>query len=261
MPDQPGFVMRRLGIVFVQVAAYVGVTLLAWHALTAWAGIPPLILPSVGSVLGSLRRLPSFYLHHFLVTTSEALLGLLAGGGTGFAAAILLHYSRPAARIFLPLIVVLQVFPKEALAPLFVVMLGLGLAPKVLIAALICFFPVIVNTHRGLGSVPAGQIELMRSLGANELDTFLYCRMPYASRYVMAALRMCVTLAIVGAVVGEFSGSGAGLGNVIRATSNDLGTERLYASLILLGILGLSLYGVVVAIDYWLRKYTQVEWR
>src|SRR5712691_643377 len=241
--------MGKLATTILQVIAYIVAILVIWKGTTALSGIPAIVLPPPDVVLGSILRFPSFYAFHSVVTAYEAALGLALGTICGFGLAIVLHYSPSVARVCMPVVVALQVFPKEALAPLLIVVLGLGIGPKIFISAMICFFPVIVNTLRGFGSVPIGQLELFKSLGATEMRTFLTCRLPFASRYLMAALRLCATLAVVGAVVGEFSGSSAGLGHVIRAASNDLGTDRIYAAVILLGFVGFALYGLVVISD------------
>jgi NitT/TauT family transport system permease protein len=206
----------------------------------------------------SFATLPGFYWYHTLVTVQEAGFGLIIGFAAGFLCGIILRYGGPIGRALNPLILASQVFPKEALAPVFLVFLGFGVLPKIVISALICFFPVAVNTFRGLQATPVAYEQLMHVLGASAWCRFWHCHLPFAARYIFASINVCATLSIIGAVVGEFVGSTAGLGHVIRAANADVGTERVYAALIILGVLGSSFYGISLLIERVpFRRFTQ----
>ena len=153
-----------------------------------------------------------------------------------------------------PPVLATQVFPKEALAPLFLVAFGFGMTPKVLIAALICFFPLAVNTAIGLRATPRDHWNLMTVIGSTPWQRFVHCDLLFAAPYITASLRVCATLGLVGAVVGEFVGSSAGLGHVIRSAASDIGTDRIFASLMLLGLIGGLLYGIAVSIDHFVGR-------
>lgn len=211
--------------------------------------LPPYLLPPPRAIVASLTNLPSYYATHAWVTFQEAALGAVIGASAGFLLGIFLRYGGWAARILNPVILASQVFPKEALAPLFLVFLGFGMLPKIVIAALISFFPVVVNTSQGLRATPEALEKLMHVIGATEWEAFWRCRLPCAAPYVLASLRVCATLSVIGAVVGEFVGSSAGLGHVIRSASADVGTDRIYAALFLLGMLGATFYGIAVFIE------------
>ncbi len=228
-----------------------------WQLIVYFFKIEPFLLPSPGAVFVSIVSLPSYYIEHTFVTLREAGYGLLIGFALGFILALIIYYGGLLGRILNPLILSTQVFPKEALAPIFLVFLGFGIFPKIVIAALICFFPVVINTVKGLEATPSSFEKLMHVLGANKLQMFWYCRLRFAAPYILAALRMCATLSVIGAIVGEFVGSSAGLGHVIRSASSDIGIERVYASLIILGLMGWAFYAVSLFIEKVIfRRYT-----
>jgi NitT/TauT family transport system permease protein len=244
---------------FVITLIYLGAVWLIWEGAILIFGIKPYILPRPSAVFDSLSKLPAYYLHHTLVTLEEAGVGVLIGFVSGLMLGIVIRYSGRIGRILNPVILATQVFPKEALAPVFLVFLGFGTLPKIIISALICFFPVVVNTAKGLAVTPSAFEQLMYILGASGWQLFWRCRLPFAAQYIFASLRICATLSVIGAVVGEFVGSTAGLGHVIRSASTDIGTDRIYAALLLLGLLGGFFYLIAVLIERVLfRKYTTI---
>jgi NitT/TauT family transport system permease protein len=232
-----------------QGSIYVIVVLGVWQAAVSFFRIPSYLVPAPAAVFGSLWRMPDYYLRNAAVTLVEAFGGALLGFFAGALTGILLRYGGRIGRAVSPLILASQVFPKEALAPLFLVYLGFGIFPKIVIAALICYFPVTINTLKGLQAAPRSYERLMDVLGASEWRRFWHCRVPFAIPYLLAALRLCTTLSVIGAVVGEFVGSSAGLGRVIRAANSDIGTDRIYVALLLLGVLGMAFYGASVALE------------
>ena len=157
--------------------------------------------------------------------------------------------SRLIERMLYPLVISTQTFPKEALAPVFVIWFGFGLLPKVIIAGLISFFPVVINTTRGLLSVDKSILDLMRSLSASQRQIFFKVRLPNAIPYLFAALKMCITLSVIGAVVGEFVGSSAGLGHLIRLANSELATDLMFAALLALGCMGTGLFLLVDGLE------------
>jgi NitT/TauT family transport system permease protein len=143
------------------------------------------------------------------------------------------------------LLISTQAMPKVAIAPLFVVWFGFGLLPKVLIAFLIAFFPIVINTVMGLGGIEQEKIFLARSMGLSSYRTFRLIRLPNALPSIFAGLKISITLAVVGAVVGEFVGGDAGLGYQLMIANGNLNTPLLFAGVMALTILGLALFGVV----------------
>jgi NitT/TauT family transport system permease protein len=223
--------------------------LIIWHFTIVTLNIPNYIVPTPIAVFNSILRLPEYYLKHTAATFSEAAAGILLGHICGFLIGLIMRYGKWFGKLISPLVIASQVFPKEALAPLFLVYFGFGIAPKILISTLICFFPVAINTYHGLKATPVMYLKLMNVIGATPLQRFFQCELPFASRYILASSRICAVLGLVGAVVGEFVGASQGLGYVIRSASADIGTDRSFAALILLGLLGGFFYGLTVVIE------------
>ena len=216
----------------------------AWEAAARLLGLSALVLPPPSGVLQTLwQGLASGYLWpHLRATATALLLGLVAGCGIGFGAGVLLTEVPVLRRLLMPYVVVSQVVPKLALMPLFIVWLGFGLAPTVLITALICFFPLLENTLTGLAQVPPAQLELFRMLGATRLQTLLRLKLPTGLPAVLAGVRVAVVLALVGVVVGEFIGASRGLGALVIAAQGSMDTPLMFAVLTLVSALGLLLY-------------------
>ena len=228
---------------------FVLLALTLWEVLVRALSVPDFILPPPSQILGRLVASLGLLLGHALITLQEALLGFVLGASSGTACAILMARSRIIERMLYPLLIFSQTFPKEALAPLFLVWFGFGILPKVVIAALISFFPVVVNTTRGLLSVDPTILDLMRSLSASQRQIFTKVRLPNAVPYLFAALKVCITLSVIGAVVGEFVGASAGLGHLVRLANSELATDLMFAALLVLGTMGTALFLIVHTLE------------
>lgn len=220
-----------------------------WEVVVHVFQIAPFILPPPSQIFIKLIANYQLLLSHGSVTLVEAIGGFILGATAGTTCAIAMARSRLIERMLYPLVISSQTFPKEALAPIFVIWFGFGLMPKVIIAGLISFFPVVVNTTRGLLSVDPLILDLMRSLSANHRQIFTKVRLPNAIPYLFAALKMCITLSVIGAVVGEFVGASAGLGHLIRLANSELATDLMFAALIALGLMGTSLFLLVDGLE------------
>lgn len=250
--------LPQIGLFALKLVAYTGALWVIITAGIATFDIPPFVVPPPNDVVASLGNLPAYYLRHFSVTALESAAGAIIGFIVGIGVGIFIRYGGPFGKMLSPLVLASQVFPKEALAPIFLVFLGFGITHKIVISALICFFPVVVNTATGLTAVPSNYDRLMTVLGANAWDRFRHCHLPFAAPYILSSLRVCATLSVIGAVVGEFVGSSNGLGHVIRGASGDIGIDRVYAALLLLGVLGASFYGVATFFERVVfRRYTR----
>ena len=183
---------------------------------------------------------------HIWITTLEIVGGFAVAAGAGVALGIAIAWSPVAARALVPFLVFVNTLPKVAVAPLFLLWLGYGVVPNILIAALIGFFPVVINTAVGLTQVDEELLDLGRVFGAPTWKVFVKIRLPNALPYVLSALKITATAAVVGAVVGEFVASQAGLGMVIVNAQTNLNTPVAFAALVWISIVGLTLYGVVV---------------
>ena len=209
-------------------AAVLLVLLLAvWEGAGRLGGISALVLPVPSAVLQALWAGPSF--------------GLLAG--MALAESVLLE------RVLRPYVVISQVVPKLALAPLFVLWFGFGMLPTVLITALVCFFPLMENTLTGLRQVDVQRLQLFRMLGASRLQTLLRLKLPTGLPAILAGLRVAVVLALVGAVVAEFMGASQGLGAVVIAAQGMMDTTLMFAALLLIAVLGLLLYQACLLLE------------
>lgn len=228
---------------------FIAVVLVLWEIGHHVFQVADYVLPTPSGIFRRMADSGPLLLGHALVTLREVVGGFLLGASVGITVAVLMAWSRTIERMLYPLVISSQTFPKEALAPLFVVWFGFGLAPKIVIAGLISFFPVVVNTTRGLLSVDPLALDLMRSLSASQRQIFLKLRFPNAVPYLFAALKMCVTLSVIGAVVGEFVGSSAGLGHLVRLANTEMATDLIFAALITLGAMGTLLFVIVDAVE------------
>jgi NitT/TauT family transport system permease protein len=211
------------------------------------AGVPEYILPlpsSVADQLVSFVSSPNFW-NHVVTTVREVVLGCLLGGFIGFTVGILLTQSSFLEAVVTPYIVALQSVPKVALAPVIVVALGYGELSKVVITAIIAFFPLLVNVTVGIRSAPADQLELMRALRASRMQTLRWVQLPSAMPMIFGGLEIAVVFGVVGAIVGEFTGASAGLGYLIRQQSFSLNQAAVFATLIVLSLIGLVLVTLV----------------
>jgi NitT/TauT family transport system permease protein len=219
--------------------------LVAWQAAGTLFGVREYLLPGPLAVAGALANFSVPWHRHLWVTTLEILGGFALAGAAGVALGIAVAWSPLAARALLPFLVFVNTLPKVAVAPLFLLWLGYGILPNVLIAALIGFFPVVINTAVGLTQVDEELLDLGRAFGAPTWKVFLTIRLPNALPYVLSALKVTATAAVVGAIVGEFVASQAGLGMVIVNAQTNLNTPVAFAALVWISVVGLLLYAAV----------------
>ena len=225
--------------------------LLIWHLIAA--GTTPLILPNPYDVF---MRLVSYFINgrvwpHLFMTTQEILAGFVLGSVLGIGFGTLVSESDIARKVIMPYIIVTQALPKFALAPMLVIWFGFGMAPKVIIAALIAFFPLVENTYMGLTTTPQPQLELFRALRASRITTLLKLRIPHAVPAIFSGFRVALMLSLVGAVVAEYVGANQGLGALIIVSQGTLDTELMFVAFVILTVLGLCLdwlYGLVYKI-------------
>ncbi|HEY7677665.1 MAG TPA: ABC transporter permease [Candidatus Methylomirabilis sp.] len=215
-----------------------------WAGFAKAFGLSSLVLPTPLAVAGALvEGLASGLLWvHLWVTLQEIVLGFLAGCCLGVGIGTLLAHSEVAQRVLSPYLVASQAMPKLALAPIFVIWFGFGLAPKVVIAALICFFPLLENTVTGLNAVDETKLDLFRMLTASPWQTFTKLRVPNALPVIFAGLRVAIVLSVVGAVVGEYVGANRGLGALIIVTQGNFDTPLMFSVFVVLTVVGTLLY-------------------
>jgi len=216
--------------------------------MTSRAGlVAQYILPSPSVIAKELYVQRDLLLAHTYVTALEILLGFALAVFLGVGLAVLLVYVPVFEPIIYPWLVVSQVIPKVAIAPLLLMWLGFGLLPKVMIAFLVAFFPVLIDTMIGLRSVEREPIYLMQSMGAKGFRSFWHVRLPTALPHIFGGMKVAITLAAVGAIVAEFVGSNTGLGYLLLFANGSVNAPLLFAALVVISVLALLLYWAVSA--------------
>lgn len=221
----------------------------AWEGASRVFGIPTFLLPPPSVIAASMHTHADLLLKESVVTSVEIGLGFLLSIIVGIPLALAIFLWQPFARAVYPLLVASQAVPKVAVAPLFLVWFGFGLLPKVLIAFLIAFFPVVINTAIGLASIEREKVYLAQSMGLGPISTFFKIRLPNALPSIFAGLKISITLAVVGAVVGEFVGGQGGLGHLLLVANGSMDTPLLFAGLVALTILGVAFFGAIAIVE------------
>ena len=219
--------------------------LIVWEAAVRLFHVRPIMLPPPTAVLAELADEWAFYLDHATYTLLTTLAGFVIAVVVGVVIAMLLVASPMFEQAIYPLIVGFNSVPKVAIAPLFVVWLGTGSEPKVAIAFLIAVFAIIVDGVHGLRSVPADVLDLSKVLKGSTLDFFLKVRLPCAMPSILTGMKVAISLALVGAIVGEFVASQRGLGYVILSSQGTFDTTRVFAAVLMLAVIGIGLFGTV----------------
>ena len=216
-----------------------------WQLACDWSGVRPYVLPSPMAVVHELAADPSGLLQHTGYTLGATLLGFGLSVLIGLLLAIGIVYSRLLDRTLFAALVTSNAVPKVAIAPLFILWIGTGLESKVLIALLVSIFPMVVDSVVGLRSVDPGVLDLARTYRGSKLQMFWKLRLPTALPSVFAGMKVAISLALVGTIVGEFVGSNWGLGYVILQAQGTYNTPRAFAAIVILAVLGTVLYQIV----------------
>ena len=219
--------------------------LVIWQLVVIAADVPAYIVPSPTEIVRELIAEGSSLLADLGWTMLEAVAGFLIGSGIAFVTAIVFVHVRIVERAAFPWAIVLQTIPIVAIAPLLTIWFGYTLVPKVVIAAIICFFPVLVNTTRGLRSVSSQAMELMSVLSARKASIFWRLRLPSSLPYVFAGLRVAATLSVIGSIVAEFTGADRGIGFVIVQASYRIDTRLMFAAITLSSMAGILFFHLI----------------
>jgi NitT/TauT family transport system permease protein len=220
-----------------------------WWGVTKVFHIRTFFLPAPPDIVQSFRDQRSYLLQESWQTLKEMLIGFLIATVAGLVIAIALAASRTIQRLTLPLFVALNAVPKVSVAPLLVVWLGFGSEPKIVMVALISFFPIVVSTMAGLTSTPTDLGELSRSLSASWGQTYLKFRLPWALPQIFTGLKVGITLAVIGAVVSEIASPQHGLGAVILLSGQNLDTSLAFSAITLLALISVALFYLVVGVE------------
>lgn len=232
---------ERLRSVLFPLATFV-VLVVLWDAAIRYFKVPNFILPTPAAVLEALQRgyVEGLFWKHFLFTLQSMVCGYLLGCTLAFLLGCLFAESRVVEQMFLPFVVALQSMPKVALAPLIIVWFGFGLESKIVMVALVCFFPMFINTAVGLKQTNPALIDLMRAFSASRWHILTRIKIPSAAGHIFAGLQIAIVLGLIGAVVAEFVSSTRGLGHLISAAAVNLETNTMFAALVSLAVLGIA---------------------
>ena len=220
-----------------------------WDLIADALQIKPFLIPAPTDVAQSLVDDRELLGSDAWVTAQEVVLGFAIAAILGFAFAVAMHVSDVLRRAFYPLLVASQTVPVIAIAPILVVWLGFGIGPKLAIVALICFFPITVNTLDGLRSVDPEMTRMMRSLDSSRGQTLRRVEIPSALPFLLSGAKIAAVVAVIGAVFGEWAGSQSGLGHLILVAQGQLQTARVFAAVVVLSALALILFGALALLE------------
>jgi NitT/TauT family transport system permease protein len=223
--------------------------LVIWQGYTQLFGISRIVLPSPMDILWASLARYDLLLRETWPTLIESLLGFVLAVVIGVPLAVGVANSRVLNLTLYPILIATQSVPKVAVAPIILVWFGLGIQSKLAIAFLVGFFPIVVDTATGLRATPQGLLELAHSLRASPLQVFAKVQFPAALPFIFSGAKVAVTLAVIGAVIGEFVGSVGGLGNLLLTANSQLDGPLAWAALVWLSILGIVLFAAVAAIE------------
>jgi NitT/TauT family transport system permease protein len=243
-----GSVIAGLGLLVL-----LGLWLIATHVFS----VPPYVLPAPEGVLhalwSGLAVWPNDKVGYYLPlwsTLSNAALGFAIGSGMGLLLGSLMAENRTIEKLLMPYAFALQSLPKVAIAPLIVIWFGFGDGSKIAVAALLAFFPLLINSFTGLRAVEPERLDLMRSLSASRLETYRLVKLPAAAPFIFAGLDMAVVYALLGTIVAEFLGAQSGMGVTITQAQAVSDVAGVFAALLILGVLGVALHGIVHRVEH-----------
>ncbi|WP_302304811.1 ABC transporter permease [Culturomica massiliensis] len=234
---------------FIYPIALIILVFFLWEGTVLILDIPEYLIPKPSAIFIQLYRKFQILLPHLYITAIESILGFLLGSLLGIILAVAFTYSKTLEQSFYPYTIALKSIPIVAIAPLLIVWFGNGIAPKIIVSAIITFFPVVVNMTKGLNRIDKDAFDIFNSLSATKLQVFLKLRLINSLPYLFAALKMSATLSVTGAIVGEFSGSDKGLGFFILISSHRLETVDMFVGIILSSLLGILLFYFIVILE------------
>jgi NitT/TauT family transport system permease protein len=230
---------------------------LVWQAYIVAFRVPVVVMPPPSSVAGSLVADWKTLLSESWTTFLECVYGFALAVVIGILIAVTVTSSRALNLMFYPILIATQSIPKVAIAPLVLVWFGTGIQSKVAIAFIVAFFPMVVDTATGLRATPEDLLDLARSLKCTRLQIFWKVQAPAALPFIFSGAKVAVTLAVIGAVIGEFVGSDSGLGNLVLSANAQVNQPLVWAALVFLSVLGMMLYAAVVVAERILMPWVE----
>ena len=222
-----------------------------WHVWIVWGEIEPYIMPGPLETFATILHNEDYnWWHNSLVTAAEVFGGFWIAVVVGVVLAMVFSWSRWLNDALMPLLVSLNMIPKVALGPIFIVWFSYGIGPNIIIAFAICFLPVLITTARGLNEVEPELLDLVKVLGASRLQVFTKIQLPNSLPFLFSGMKVAVVLAVAGAVVGEFIASQEGLGYLMLQVQVTLDTAAMFMAVLLITLIGVLLYGIVLILEH-----------
>ena len=232
-----------------------------WEIAVRLFHIAPWLLPPPSSIGAELINSHNLLLGHTLVTLVEVLLGFTLSLIIGISLAAAIAYSRIIERTAYPFVIASQTIPVIAIAPLLLIWIGYGIWPKIIVVVLISFFPIVINTVDGLKAADPDMINMMRTLGASRWQIFTMIQVPSSLPFLFSGTRVAITMSVIGAVIGEWVGASAGLGYLMTRSAPQFLTDRVFASIFILSIMGIILFTLVVLAERYIIPWHQWDKR
>jgi NitT/TauT family transport system permease protein len=240
--------LQRISLAVLAHAALI----LAWYLFVKLGNVPKFVMPSPGATLDALLQPDYGWWSNVLVTGTEIFAGYFLALAVGVALALVFTWSKALESFFMPLLVSLNMIPKVALGPLIIVWFKYGVFPNSMMAFSICVFPILLTTARGLREIEPELLDLVRSLKGSRWQLFCKIQLPGALPYIFSGMKVAAILAVAGAIVGEFLGSDRGLGYLMLQVQVTLDTPAMFMAVLLITLIGMLLYGMVLALERWL---------
>lgn len=244
---------------FIPPVLLIAIGILAWQIIATARNVPDYLLPKPSLIWQTTIDEHDLLIANTWPTLKIAVFGFLISLGLGMVLAIAINYSPQLERAVYPIIIASQTIPLIALAPILVVLLGFTILPKLIVVALICFFPIAVNTVDGFKSVDPDQINLLRTLGAGRWRLFRDVQFPTALPYLFSGTKVAATFSVIGAIFGEWVGSSEGLGYVMIQKESQLDTAALFSAMLILSIMGITIFAVVTVAERLLMPWYHTE--
>jgi NitT/TauT family transport system permease protein len=225
------------------------VLIVFWEAACRLFNIAPFLVPAPSAIASRLMEKPGLFWVHGWFTLYETFAGFILAVAVGLIAAAAIVIIPSIRDVLMPILLIAQLVPKVAIAPILLVWFGYGVAPKIIIAFLVAFFPIVVNTANGLASVERELLDLGRSLEASRWQIFWKFRMPSALPELFGGMKIAITLAVIGAIIGEFVGGDKGLGYLIIIANQELDTPLAFAALFVISVGGIVLYAAIEGLE------------
>lgn len=242
--------LRRLRTLNLWGVAGFALVLAGWQALATFGGYPEILLPSPLAVARDIANQYPLLLRHSAVTLLQIIYGFLLSIAIGMPIAFAIAFSRPLSKLLMPILVVSNSIPKVAVAPLFLIWFGFGQMTNVILAMLVAIFPIVINTALGLTQLDPDLVRLGRIMGGNPLRIFWRIRLPAALPSIFAGLKLGVTLATIGVVVGEMIAGQEGIGYLSQYAASQLLTVMTFSCIVAMSLLGVALFYIVTLVEY-----------